>query len=89
MSDERSYLQKTQDLARQRMGRELSDSEIAGNFSIHGNERRSQILDQIESEERAADAIGSDTQSLKDAGRRLRTIQAVRDAHARLRRLGR
>jgi hypothetical protein len=89
MTDNRSYLKRAQDLARQRTGHELSDDELVANFSLNGNERRSQILDTIEGEERAADAIGSDTQSLREAGKKMRTIQAMKDAHARLRRLGR
>jgi hypothetical protein len=88
MADERDYLKKTQDLGRQRLGRDLTDDEIAANFSIHGLERRSQILDQIETEDRAGE-IGDDHTSLRNAGRRMRTIQAMRHAHERLRKLGR
>jgi hypothetical protein len=89
MSDNRTYLQRSLDLAKQRTGRAPTDDELVANFSLNGNERRSQILDQVESEERAADAIGSDVQSLKDAGRRKNTISAMRAAHQRLRALGR
>ena len=88
MADERDYLKKTQDLGRQRLGRDLTDEEIASNFAVHGLERRSQILDQIETES-AAGEISGDSGSLRAAGKRMRTISAMRDAHERLRRLGR
>jgi hypothetical protein len=88
MSDERDFLDKTQALGRIRLGRDLTDEEIASNFAIHGLERRTAILDQIEHES-AAGEIGSDSGSLRNEGRRLRTLQALRNAHEKLRRLGR
>jgi hypothetical protein len=84
----RDYLKLTQDLARQRLGRDLTDDEIAANFALHGLERRSQILDTIETESMAGE-ISGDNESLRAAGRRLRTVQAMRNAHERLRKLGR
>jgi hypothetical protein len=89
MSDNRTYLQRAQDLAKQRTGEEVSDADLVANFSLNGNERRSQILDQCEQDERAAGEIGSDVQSLKEAGRRKNTIAAMRAAHSRLRAIGR
>ena len=88
MSDDRDFLRKTQDLGRIRLGRDLTDEEIASNFEVHGLERRTQILDQIETES-AAGEISGDSGSLRAAGKRLRTIQAMRNAHERLRKIGR
>jgi hypothetical protein len=88
MADERDFLTKTQALGRIRLGRDLTDEEIASNFAVHGLERRTAILDQIETES-AAGEIGSDTGSLREAGKRLRTLRALRDCHSRLRRIGR
>jgi hypothetical protein len=87
-SDERDYFKKSMDLAKQRTGREPTDDELVANFSLNGLERRVAILDQVETESLAGE-IGSDVQSLKEAGRRKNTISAMRDAHERLRRLGR
>jgi hypothetical protein len=89
MTDDRSFLKRSLDLAKQRTGREPTDDELVANFSLNGNERRSQILDQVEADERAAGEIGDDPTSLRNAGKRMRTIQAMRSAHDRLRRLGR
>jgi len=86
--DDRDYLKITQDLARQRTGRDLTDDEIAANFSLYGLEKRSQILDRIETES-VQGAISDDGHSLREAGRRMRTVQALRNAHARLRAVGR
>jgi hypothetical protein len=88
MADERDYLKKTQDLGRQQLGRDLTDEEIASNFAVHGLARRSAILDQIETESMAGE-ISGDSGSLRAAGKRLRTLQAMRNAHEKLRRLGR
>jgi hypothetical protein len=83
------YLKKTQALGRIRLGRDLTDEEIAGNFSIHGLEQRTLILQTIEEDDRAANAIGSDNASLREEGRRKNTISAMRAIHSRLRALGR
>jgi hypothetical protein len=88
MADERDYFRKSMDLARQRTGREPTDDELVANFSLNGLERRVQILDQVETESMAGE-IGSDTGSLREAGKRMRTIQAMKAAHERLRRVGR
>ena len=64
MSDERDYLTKTQDLGRQRLGRDLTDEEIASNFAVHGLARRSAILDQIETESMAGEIVKGNGHSL-------------------------
>jgi len=86
--DERSYLQRLNDLGRKRTGRDLSDDEVAAEFALHGLARRAEILDTIEREELSGE-ISDDGAALRQAGRRMRTLQSLRDAHEKLRRIGR
>jgi hypothetical protein len=80
------YLDREAAIAKLRIGRELSDDELAGHFAMKGPDERTEILLQIQRD--SSGEISSDTTDMRREARKMRTIQALHQTHETLRRLG-
>jgi hypothetical protein len=84
MADERNFIDKAQSISQKRIGRDLSPSEMATEFSRWGIEERIKYLDAIEGE-----LTPNEPLSIEAAARRHAYQRALRSTHERLRKIDR
>lgn len=84
MTDDRDFIEKAQSISRKRIGRDLSPSEMATEFSRWGIEDRTDYLHKIDGELAPKQPL-----SLEAAARRHAYQSALRSTHERLRRIDR
>jgi hypothetical protein len=85
MTDERNYIEKTQNLWKLRTGDAGSVEDLTAQFAIHGFAKRIQILDQIDAE--PGDEI--ELSNLRDAMERADIRHRLGEVHEQLRKAGR
>ena len=81
------YLDREQELAKLRLGRELEDHELAEHFSKIDPADRATIL--LEMQNDADGEIRSDTTDMRRHARKMTTLRTLHATNATLRRLGR
>ena len=87
MTDERSYIEKTQNLWKLRTGDEGSVEDMTTAFALHGFAKRIQILDQFDAEPQ--DEIGFEEHAMRRALDRAEVRRRLGEVHDALRRSGR
>jgi hypothetical protein len=85
MSDERNYIEKTQNLWKLRTGETGSVEDLTAQFALHGFAKRIVILDQWDAEPR--DEI--ELNDLRDAMERADIRHRLGEVHEQLRKAGR
>jgi hypothetical protein len=85
MTDERNYIEKTQNLWKLRTGDVGSVEDMTAQFALHGFAKRISILDQMDAEPR--DEIGLN--ELRDAMERADIRHRLGEVHEQLRKAGR
>jgi hypothetical protein len=86
MNDKPDYLEREQQLARIRLGRELEDHELSEQFAKLDPHDRATILQTIDSD---SGEISSENTDMRKHARKMTTVRALHATNATLRRLGR